>query len=236
MPLQISGKNLGELASPDFCERCFWTRTKLANKLPYQIFPGIFSSIDSYSKKVVHGHFDGHGVAPIHLAALGEVEGYINPPSHQKFRLLNEEADVLLTGAPDAMFRMRGGSILVADYKTARYTGGQDAMTPIYAVQLNAYAYIAERLGMGSVSGLALIYYEPETEPEHAVDAANRTDHGFRLGFAATVKPIPLSLDRIPILMCQAAEIYSRPTPPFGRLGCKDCQLLTSLAELLGLS
>ena len=60
MPLQISGKDLGALAMRDFCPRCFWIQRR--TKLPWQIFPGIFSSIDSYSKKVVHGQFDKSGM------------------------------------------------------------------------------------------------------------------------------------------------------------------------------
>ncbi|MEK7873958.1 MAG: hypothetical protein AAB502_08910, partial [Chloroflexota bacterium] len=51
----ISAKNLGGFAGPDACERCLWIG--LHGKLPYQIFPGIFRSIDSYTKKVVHGFF-----------------------------------------------------------------------------------------------------------------------------------------------------------------------------------
>lgn len=41
--LRISAKTLGELACADFCSRCFWLKAK-AKKLPFQIFPGIFSS------------------------------------------------------------------------------------------------------------------------------------------------------------------------------------------------
>jgi len=52
--LRISDKNLGALALPDFCPRCFWLKTKARNKLPFQIFTGIFSSIDAYTKRVVH--------------------------------------------------------------------------------------------------------------------------------------------------------------------------------------
>jgi hypothetical protein len=50
--IQISAKNLGILALPEYCPRCFWLKLKLQFKLPYQIFPGIFSSIDSYSRKI----------------------------------------------------------------------------------------------------------------------------------------------------------------------------------------
>jgi len=45
--LIISAKNLGELAMPDFCPRCFWLKTH-AKQLPFQIFPGdLHSSIDA---------------------------------------------------------------------------------------------------------------------------------------------------------------------------------------------
>jgi len=49
----ISAKTLGELALPDFCPRCFWLKLH-AKHIPYQIFPGIFSSIDAYTTRVVH--------------------------------------------------------------------------------------------------------------------------------------------------------------------------------------
>ena len=54
--IRISAKNLGSLALPDCCKKCFYIKLKLKNKLHWQIFPGIFSSIDSYSKS--HGIID----------------------------------------------------------------------------------------------------------------------------------------------------------------------------------
>jgi len=35
--LRISAKNLGALAMPNCCRKCFWLKLKLAFKLPYQI-------------------------------------------------------------------------------------------------------------------------------------------------------------------------------------------------------
>ena len=52
MALTISATALGELAHTGFCHRCFWVKRHC--KLPYQSFPGIFSSIDSSIKRVVH--------------------------------------------------------------------------------------------------------------------------------------------------------------------------------------
>ena len=33
----ISAKNLGELARPEFCPRCFWLKTKVRNKLQQEV-------------------------------------------------------------------------------------------------------------------------------------------------------------------------------------------------------
>ncbi len=62
--IQISAKNLGHLALPSFCPRCFWLKMRVRGKFPYQVFPGIFSSIDSYSKKITWRHYEKHGVIP----------------------------------------------------------------------------------------------------------------------------------------------------------------------------
>ena len=89
MPLQASGKDLGAHALKGVCPRCI--RISRRPKLPWQIFPGIFSSIDSYSKKVVHGQFDRSGM-PGWLASLGELKGYKKPPSAQRFRVVRAAA------------------------------------------------------------------------------------------------------------------------------------------------
>src|SRR5579859_2234168 len=69
-PVIISAKTLGQLAMPGYCPRCFWLAMK-ADRLPFQIFPGIFSAIDSYGKSVVHGWFDRYGRPPSWLEPLG---------------------------------------------------------------------------------------------------------------------------------------------------------------------
>lgn len=50
---QISGKNLGELNHVAYCERCVWIKLRLQHRLPYQVFPGVFSSIDAYTKRII---------------------------------------------------------------------------------------------------------------------------------------------------------------------------------------
>ena len=232
-PLRISGKNLGQLALEDFCPRCFWIKLQCQQHLPFQIFPGVFSSIDAYSKRITNSHYKKHGRLPQWFDALGELGQPIAVPHHSKFQVLDPATGILLTGAPDEMFRGPDGSMFIVDYKTARLTEHQDKLHGLYAVQLNSYGYVCERIGMGEVSGLALIYYEPVTSVgADDVDSVIRDD-GFAMRFSAKVLPIPLEPDKIPPLLGRVRAIYDLPFPPTGKAGCKDCRSLAGLAELL---
>ena len=231
-PLRISAKNLGELACADFCPRCFWLKTKAMGKLPFQIFPGIFSSIDAYTKRVVHAWMDRNGGAPFGLDALGEVTGYIDPPHHSRFRMEFPEHDMLLTGAPDGILKLADGSIAIIDYKTAKFTPAQDELMPMYVVQLNGYAAIAEHLNIGCVSKLALVYAEPVTDEDTAAQPEIHTNDGFTMPFSVSIHPVKLDPDMLEPLYRQAREIYDLPEAPEGREGCKDCQRLDELMLL----
>lgn len=231
--VRISGKDLGALALPSFCPRCFWVSRKAPAGLPYQIFPGIFSSIDSYTKKIVHGWFDRKGESPAWLSELGAIQSYINPPHFSKFQTIDESTNILLTGAPDAIFVRGDGSHLIGDYKTARFTKNQDALLPVYEVQLNSYALIAEAVGIAPVSAIALIYAEPRTEQADADREASHDDVGFSMGFAAKIKPLDLNPGMIRPLLVRTREILDMSTPPPARLGCKDCAKLNGLIGVI---
>ena len=70
--IRISGKDLGQFGHPNFCPRCFWMKLKL-NKLPVTIWPGIFSSIDAYTKRVIQGCFYERKEVPEYLLGVKEV-------------------------------------------------------------------------------------------------------------------------------------------------------------------
>lgn len=229
--LRISAKNLGELARPGFCPRCFWLKAH-AKYLPFQVFPGIFSSIDVYTKRVVHAWMDQNRGAPFRLETLGEVTGYIEPPHHTRFTMEIPEYNILLTGTPDGILRFRDGSIAIIDYKTARYTPGQDKLMPMYVVQLNGYAAIAEHQGVGPVSKLALVYAEPITDQASADRPEIATDEGFTMPFSVSVHPVGLDPRMLEPLFRRARQIYDLPEAPKGRDGCKDCERLNNLMLL----
>ena len=70
--IRISAKSLGQLALADCCPKCFYIKLKLNNRMPFQIFPGIFSSIDSYSKKVTWQYVEKHKKVPSWFDPYGE--------------------------------------------------------------------------------------------------------------------------------------------------------------------
>ncbi len=239
--MQISAKNLGELKKSDFCQRCFWIKTH-QKQLPYQIFPGIFSSIDSYTKSIVEGYVSREGKLPDWLKDIGEVnkafKGSIKAMKSKgidpKTKFNTQYKDVLLTGIPDALYQRPNGSIVIADYKTARYTERQDSMMPIYEIQVNGYAYIAEKLGIKPVESIYLIYFEPPQKESHELIAKRYTTaEGFEMPFKPTVHKIKKDTKEIEILMDKAYKIYMLTTHPKGLEDCKDCKSLTSLSNLI---
>jgi hypothetical protein len=229
--LRISAKSLGELALPDFCPRCFWIKTNVG-KLPFQIFPGILGSIDSYIKKIVHCYFDEANYHPSWLNELGPLTGYIEPPHYSKFQFTDKDSNATLWGTPDGILTKADGSYLILDYKTAKYTGVQDKLMPMYEVQLNAYAAIGARCAIHPVSGLALVYMEPRTEGDAGLYVSNNRNYGFDMGFYASVHRIELKPDLISKLLATASNIYSLRSAPERRQGCKDCACLDDLMAI----
>ncbi|MCZ6865926.1 MAG: PD-(D/E)XK nuclease family protein [Chloroflexi bacterium] len=232
-PLVISAKNLGSFAIEGACRRCLWIGLHV-KPLPYQTFPGIFSSIDAYNKRIVHQYFDREGKMPSWLTTLGDVENYVEPPSYHKFSYHEPDLDVTIRGTPDGVFKMRDGSYTIVDYKTAKYTPGQERLLPIYRAQLNGYALLGNRLDLGPVTQIALVYMEPVTDQDTAALPEMVNGRGFTLGLSATVVPVDLDPDgMIPRLMRRAKEVYDLAAPPEPGDACKDCSAVLGLTSLL---
>jgi hypothetical protein len=227
MSLRISAKNLGHLAMPDACPRCFWIQTHC--KLPYQIFPGIFSSIDSYSKKITNLHHAVHNRIPAWFDSLGDLGKPLPAPHWSRFSMLDQATGVTLTGVPDELLKAADGTVTILDYKTARFTGHQDSLLPIYQAQLNGYGRIAESLGMGQVRRLALIYYEPVTDITVDDVGSALCGDGFTMRFRANILPVERDDALVPSLLARAKAIHELPEPPVGREGCRDCGLLDAI-------
>ena len=232
--LVISATELGYYASWRFCPRCAWIRLHVKD-LPFQGFPGIFSSIDRYNKLIVHNHFDREQRPPVWLDSLGETGEYVNPPHWSAFKVEDPESGVTVRGEADGIFKLNDGSYAIVDYKTARYTNAQQGMFRAYRVQLNTYAYIAERLGLSPVTRLALVYMEPSTDEEIAREPGLVDSLGFVMGFRAKVVDVELRMERlVPPLLRKAKRIFDMEKPPPSGRKCRDCQALDGLMETLG--
>jgi len=230
--IRISAKNLGAVALDDFCPRCFWIKLKMGYKLPYQIFPGIFSSLDSYSKKVIDSWINAYGSLPKSLLILGEVVESIKPPHHSKFYIEDENTNIRLTGNPDAVFRTKENTYLIIDYKTAKFTKVQDSLLPMYEIQLNAYCEIGKQRGFDPVEALYLVYTEPSTDFEDSEYKDFITDEGFKLNFVSGIKPIEINPKLISWSLEQTRIIYDLVKPPDGRETCKNCGIMEVLLAI----
>ena len=230
--IRISAKSLGEPALPGFCPRCYWIKLKVNNRLPFQIFPGIFSTIDSYTKNIVHNWFDTKMCTPTWLTEIGDITGYKPAPHHSRFYITDEDTNVILSGTPDDIFTLADGSHAIIDYKTAKYTGTQDRLFPMYEVQLNAYALIGKYNGLDPVSSLALVYMEPQALRDIESENTHHRENGFNMVFAARVLNVPHDEAIIKPLLYKAREIFDLSTIPEKSPGCQDCEKLESLIDI----
>ena len=232
-PLTISATELGGYAGFGFCARCAWIRMHV-RPLPWQGFPGIFSSIDRYTKLVILGHLGREGHLPPWLSEIGDADGHIDPPHWSRFKAVDEATGSTLRGEADAIFRLDNGTCAIVDYKTSRYNPENRGQLRIYRAQLNAYAWIGRRLDLPPVSRLALVYMEPATDDETLAAPELIDAKGFALGFRPRVVEVAHEPDRlIPPLLRQAAHIHALPAPPEAGSGCRDCAALDGLLAAL---
>jgi len=222
---RISGKVLAKLNMPDFCPRCFWIQHR-AKSLPWQLFPGIFSSIDAYTKKVMHSYLDNNSTPPPWIPEGKEVKGYLPTPHWSKFKRLDPQTGITVSGAMDDLFVCGNGSHLIPDYKTAKYTEGQDKLLPMYEAQLNSYGWVHE--AGNAVDSLWLVYCEPATDI-----CAGHDKIGFDLPFTYRAIEIKKDNDLVPSLLVKASGIISQDKPPQPSSTCKDCAAMREIISFL---
>lgn len=231
--IRISGKDLGALAMPDFCHRCFWVKMRCERMLPFQFFPGIFARLDSYQKRLTDRYFTINGRLPPWYGKFGLSGEPIACPHHSSFFLEDREFGIRLTGAPDELLRQPGSELAILDHKTSRHTAGQDEMLMTYVVQLNSYLRIAKARGLGRVVRLGLLYHEPMTDPLPD-DIANYVgEESFLMRFEPVFVPVEIDRDMIPPLLRRVRQIFDKASAPPGLEGCRDCGLVDRLVDEL---
>jgi hypothetical protein len=137
--------------------------------------------------------------------------------------------NVVVRGEADGIYKLENGKLVIVDFKTAFERGIDDPLLPIYMVQLNAYAMLAEAAGLPTVEKLALVYCEPLTGPAACRLKENGRDDGFAMSLRSRILEIPLEKSAVTDAAETAWDVYSQPTAPNGRDGCKDCKALAAM-------
>lgn len=234
--INVPARMLGQINLPNFCPRCYWiTLHYQYSKFPFQIpMPGIFSAIDSYSKKIIHSLFDNNGQLPDWFPDIGKVKSYEKKLSWQKFNFTDDETNIKITGVPDDILKMDDDSYHILDYKTSKLTQTQDQLFPLYEIQLNAYAVVAKQIGFTPVSAASLVYMEPQTDISPDKMEKLSSQEVFSMEFKTMLKPIALEQEKISPLLKQTRQIYDEPNPPEPLRGCKNCELVGEFISIAG--
>jgi hypothetical protein len=232
--IKISAKMLGELAMEDCCPRCFWLRLR-CRTLPYQRFPGLMMILDSYIKQIVLEHYERFHRLPKWLTGIGDLDQPLPVPHHSKFYVIDKETNIRLSGVPDSLFKCRDGSYCILDYKTARWSESQEALVPLYSVQVQVYAWIAEHAGFAPVSKVGLVYLEMQRLADLSGEFESvLMNDGFHVQFCARyldIKPDPQAV--LPPLLKRVRQLADMAEPPLPTTGCKDCQAVSELLTRL---
>jgi len=213
----IGVKDLGNLALPNFCPRCFWYERHFG---PFPTrFPGIFNVLDGVSKKSVNRSLLKRGKLPdwlkipnvkrkVELDEMGKVERMHN----RKYLVVwHKGSGWILRGDPDVVFELKDKTLHILDFKTARFSERQGELFPLYEVQLNGYALLSYKK---KVSQLSLVYCEPNSELLN--------DLKFRLDFTVKIVDIDFNPQKIFKLLKRAREIVESKEPPLAKRGCKN--------------
>lgn len=227
--LKISAKTLGELNMEDFDRAEFWLKFQVGFKVPFSIFPGIFSTFDKYQKDLAKAEYDKNQKWPFWIN--GDISHQIKCPHWSKFRYTDETTGITLSGAMDECFAFKDGTLLISDNKVAKYTDSQDKLMPMYEAQLNGYAEICEHTGMGIVSKLQLVYHEPISSIETLENILLQDK--YTLYFQPKVVEVERNKELVPKLLGIAKEIISSPVMPQsidGKLS-KDMELFISMKD-----
>lgn len=232
--LRISASNLGLFVMPDFCERCAWLMLKMSHRFAFQRpFPGILQYLDRLQKAIVHHYIDKYGKLPEWFGPYADAEGYLDTG---KLSYTDPETGIELRGVPDEVLVRPDGSLTVVDYKTARHKDGKDVLFPKYVAQLNVYAHLLNQQEEDhAVSKAGLLYFQVQPHQEYEDDELLdlMTEEGLIAHFKAVPLEIKLEPDKmVPELLKKARKLFDRRTPPKGREGCKDCELLARMARL----
>ncbi len=225
-PIALSVTALADLAELT-CDRCCWINYHLP--VPVESpFPRLLGDLDRATKHAVARHVRRYGRLPDWHPPVGEVRSVVPADrlSPRVLRYLDRSSGILLRGSPDMVLQLTDGSYHIVDYKASRAPAPGSPTAVRHRVQLNAYAFLAERVGIRPVSGLSVVFLEAGQllRARQGGYAALRVD--------ASRRPVRVAPDRwvLPFLR-RASRVLRLPHPPQPHPHCSACQELVSWAR-----
>lgn len=199
------------------CRRCFYLKVVSDYPRPRPAMPKIFATIDEQMKR----SFEGRRTEAI---APGMPPGIFD---HADRWVESLPIDVhvpegtfrcFLRGRIDTLLRLDDGTWAVVDFKTSERRAEH---IPLYTRQLHAYAHALERpapgqLGLGPISRLGLLVFEPEkfsTEP---------ASPGTLTGHLSWIE-VPRDDTAFVGFLAEVLTVLERDTPPGGTPLCEWC-------------
>jgi hypothetical protein len=226
----IAAKNLAALNMPGVDLRAFWFLMHLDFKHAWDVFPRIFNDFDALQKRMTHIHFDQNGTPPASFGPFADATAYVQVG---RLQVWDKATNITLKAVPDDVFELEDGTLSVIDYKTSRYSKGQDALLPLYEAQLSIYASVLESLGKGDVAKAGLIYFEPITDGDDDDVLDLITTKGYRLNWRTRPVEIDVDFGNVRKLLKLARKLYDMSTPPTCKNpDCFDCMSIDALYRL----
>lgn len=221
MPIKLSIKNLASFALADNCPRCAWVKHLLGYKIPYAIFPGVFSTIDSHCKKICDLHYSAFDKLPQWLETRFPGFKPLKAPHYTKMVLKLGEIET--RGSTDYILE-KDGELVVIDNKTAHFKDADDPLAALYDFQLNACGMALEANGHGKVKSLHLVYYDPiKLDADRSLPI---TGDKPSLEFEVKIRDVALDVGLVERTAAEAVKVLSQTKAPSGVAGCKDCAQL----------
>jgi hypothetical protein len=164
------------------------------------------------------------------MMEIGNVAKWNPVPHYSKNTFFDPKSNITLSGAPDDLLILADGTLVIPDYKTQRWTDNQDKLFSLYAVQSNVYNILMTQDTKVDAK-LFLVYMEPDTAAASACN--NIITNGFSMCFNAKVVPVEVDKGMVRRSLTLTREIAEMLKPPDSRSGCKDCDNLDKIMELL---
>jgi hypothetical protein len=104
---------------------------------------------------------------------------------------------------------------------------------PIYETQLWGYAQLAQHYRLGDVSSAALVYFGNTLKDFESEPLDLLTKKGLRVPFEVKIHQVDVDLDELVNLLNTFRKYIDMDNPPDGREGCKNCERVNRMYQIL---